>query len=317
MSNDHHPDTVTHCVVIFPFLGLDSDKLFVKLIEQCGQSAQGVRPIIVYDRRSRRPEKARGTLAALGDSIEIVNDWGVDTCANWLTGFGHVLDSKLVGPEVNHRVVLLPGDLVQVERQIDLFDKLDQFIRYDEKPFLVGDFASENPLSAKELIDIYGIFPLVANWFPDAWSAIRALRIGKPRSEFLNVAVPQLRRLLERRAFPYEQTLNMLILQWDWCWRAANEDFRKADELWHKQVGSMYLGKLSDDPSERNYRGAIDQIERTERLLRLLWRDLQEWNPKQRPENFRKLAGRFDRLDEHSTRIRHAARIAIWAQMGS
>lgn len=320
MPNNNHADTMIHCLLIYPFLGLEvgstSHKLFVKLIEQCKQSSGGTRPIVIHNQRAKKAEAAQIILEKLSDSIEVVKNWGADTCQDWLDGFGYVLNSKVPSEsKANHRVVLLPGDLVQVEDEVKLFNRLDEFIRYNKKPFLVGDFDSVNPLSAKELIDLYGVCPLVANWFPNAWEAIRALQIRKPRSEFLNLAVTELRRLLQKRVFVYEQTLNMLIVQWDSCWRESNKDPRKADRLWYDRVDTMYLGKMSDDPTGRNYRGAIDQIERTERMLRVIWRELQGWNLPLPPKDFRKLAKRYERLDEHSTRIRDAARIAIWAQI--
>lgn len=312
---------IAHCVIIFPFQGLaqgsESHKLFLHLLEQCRDSSDGQAPIVVYDRRSRAPKEAGVILKKLGKSIKLIETWGVDTCQDWLAGWGYVLDSIRGGEESNHRVVLLPGDLVHVVNEDKLFSNIDAFIRFERAPFLLGDFDSENPYSTKELIDTYGVFLLIANWFPEAWQAIQARHIGKPRSEFTNISVPQLKELLKHRVFAYEQTLNMLIVKWYSCLGQAFGNMAQATEVWRKEVERMYLGRIVDDPSDRHYRGAIDQIERTERLLRMLWRELKGWNPSPNPAlgSFRSLMEEYERLDERSTRIRDAARIAIWAQL--
>jgi len=318
MLNNNHADKVIHWIVInYPFLGIKADspsrRLFAKLIDQCRQSCPDTRPIIVHNQRSKEQDVARRIFEELGDGIEIVKNWGADTSQDWLDGWGYVLDSKVPKEEESrHRIVLLPGDLVETVDETEFFRRLDEFIRYKEKPFLVGDFDSVNPLSIKDLIDTHGTYPLVANWVPDAWRAIRALQIRKPRSEFINIAVPELRQLLQRRVFSHEQTLNMLIMEWDLCWGEAKKAIQDAVLLWHSRVGKFELGQLTDDPFERNYKGAIDQIERTERLLKMVFRDLQGWGTLDR-ENFRRLVDQYEILDERSTRIRDAARIAIWA----
>jgi len=316
-SNSH-----LHCVIIFPFLGLDvgtkAHGLLKRLLGECRGLCGGFDPVVIYEQRCRKPEAAKEILEGVKGSglAEVVSTWSVDTCQSWLAGWGHVLDTRTKGAEDDsHRIILLPGDLENMDNEDQFFDNLKEFIRFSDKPFLVGDFDSVNPRSAKELIDTYGVYPLVANWFPDAWKAIQALQLHRPRSEFLNITIPELRKLLNVRVFAYEQTLNMLIVSWFWCWHKAGEDPYEARLYWKQYVEMMYLGKIADNPANRNYRGAIDQIERTERMLRMLWRELQGWNPLQRPDHFRELAERYERLDERSTRIRDAARIAIWAQL--
>lgn len=308
-----------HCLIIFPFPGLEENssphRIFLRLIEQC-RASSSLNPTVVYDSRSQGPRDTPKILKKLkGNSVEVLSTWGVDTCQDWLAGWGHILDSDMVGKETDHRVILLPGDLVRVTDEEMLFKNLDDFIRYDSKPFLLGDFASDTPFGTKELIDSYGVFLLLANWFPEAWQAIQALHINRPRSEFLNIGVPELRELLKSRAFAYEQTLNMLIIKWEACRRAAQDSFFKADEKWRNEVAAMHLGTVTDDPSGRHFRGAIDQIERTERMLRMLWRELKGWNPSLGVPLFKTLLEEYERLDERSTRIRDAARIAIWAQL--
>lgn len=306
-----------HCIIIFPFPGLregsPGHELFLRIVEE---SIGDANPIVVYDKRSRGPKDTMKILSRLKTKgVEIVSVWGVDTCQDWLSGWGYVLDNYVQPPEEDHRIVILPGDLEHVEPAVKFFAQLGTFISSDEKPFLIGDFDSRNPRSAKELIDTYGVYPLIANWFPQAWQAIGSFGLKKLRSEFINISAQELRRLLKSRVYAYEQTLNMLIVNWNWCWIESGENFFRAESLWREHVGKMDLGTLTDDPSTRHYRGAIDQIERTERMLRMLWRELNEWNPSQNVDTFKKLAEAYARLDERSTRIRDAARIAIWAQL--
>ncbi|MGH9753455.1 MAG: hypothetical protein ACREA2_11785 [Blastocatellia bacterium] len=320
-----HTDKIIHCVVIYPFRGLEIGSpphaIFKRLIGQCKQSSGGANPIVVLNQRSGKKDAAHTILKEL--EVEIVKYWGADTCDNWLAGWGFILDqletirSDLKNPEENQRIALIPGDIQQVENDNKFFENLDEFIRYDGKPFLLGDFRSVNLFSTKELIDSYGIYLLIANWFPDAWKAIRTSQICKPRSEFLNIRVPELRQLLKHRVFAYEQTLNMLILLWNSCWKKANLDPAQAHGLWHESVHKMDLGNMADDPADRSFKGAIDQIERTERMLRLIWRESKRWGLEEGPGRFRKLAKEYERLDGHSTRIRDAAQIAMWAQIDS
>jgi hypothetical protein len=43
---------------------------------------------------------------------------------------------------------------------------------------------------------------------------------------------------------------------------------------WKYNISTTRLGTLSDNKSFRNYRSSIDQIERIERMLALLWREI-------------------------------------------
>ncbi|MFO1432094.1 MAG: hypothetical protein U1F76_18450 [Candidatus Competibacteraceae bacterium] len=194
---------------------------------------------------------------------------------------------------------------------------LEKFVRANDHPFILGNFKSIDPYSAKELIDVYGVFPLVANWFPEAGGCIRAADIEKPRTEFLNLSVEHLQEMLKYRAFGYEQTLSMLIRTWYLCKSAAHGRVIEALDMWRKTVVSMPIGAISDAPGGRNYAGAIDQIERTERMLRTLWRELEEWKPLADANAFMDDVKKYGEKDERSTAIRNAGRIAIWALLGA
>ena len=248
--------THRHLLIIYPFMGLkpEAAPLFWKLIDVCQKACTSDQSTlsVVHDKRS--PHDATATLTKLAqEGVNLIPSRGVDTCQNWLDGWGWVLE-RAADPDASHRAVLLPGDLQDLADEAQFFERLEKFVHNEERPFLVGDYGSTKPQSTKELIDIYGVFPLVANWFPEAWRAIRSLRIKKPRSEFLNIQTVELAKLLKKRVFAYEQTLNMLIVQWHACWKEANEDFRDADRRWKSRVGVLRLGNLSDEASARDYR---------------------------------------------------------------
>lgn len=311
-----------HCIIIFPFGGLRKKskgyELFDKLVQLCCDPDRGRSLVVVFDAKSIDAGENREILNGLRPKCrELLRAWSVDTCQGWLTAWGCIFDRDLQGSEANHRIILLPGDLEQVSDETKFFRNLDAFISSQTTDFLIGDFESINRVSSKELIDTYGVYPLTANWFPEAWQAIASLKLKKVRSEFLNINVPTLRRLLKSRAFAYEQTLNMLIVNWSWCLREAKYNIIGAGDLWRQHVGAFDIGTIDDNPDARHYRGAIDQIERTERMLRMLWRELNDWNPNQGIDVFKRLAADYELLDGRSTRIRDAARIAIWAQLST
>jgi hypothetical protein len=288
----------------------------------------------------------------------------------WLSGWGYVID-KFVEKGVS-RIVQLPGDVESVKDEQDFFNSLKEFIAFgDPWDIIIGDFSSGSRFNAKDLIDWYGTYALMANWFPDITQAILKLRLNKPRSEFLNIRVETLSTLLEYRKFAYEQTLNMLIRSWDpdkgnqllfsvgsdlvgeldkcemptrlreqfqGCGKALTPqtlvDVRQAGSNWiivdadkkyfvqsENQTLNVYegqgdwryeifrhmLGEFRDDSSFREYRVCLDQIERTERMLKLLWREINE--PTSQSE--KDFIEDYHALDRRSTSIRENARIII------
>lgn len=320
--------TFHHCIVIYPISGLKRKStrynLFVRLVDKCLESSNESKPVIVYDEMCKDKEEAPVILKLLEDKgCQIARLWGVDTCQDWLAGWGFVFDYKINSPLTEHRLILLPGDIEKVEDHDQLFENLSSFIKLDTTPLIVGDFDSIDRRSPKELIDTYGVYPLVANWFPEAWHLICQIKLKKPRSEFLNIRADLLQILLGNRVFAYEQTLNMLILLWyEFLKKAKERNFSQqnqskyANQEWLNNVSVKSLGKFSDDPSSRHYRGIIDQIERTERMLRMLWRAVKEWNLDSPRKDFSEFVNEYESLNRRSTIIRDAARVGIWAQLG-
>lgn len=234
--------------------------------------------------------------------LMILRTWAVDTCQMWLSGWGAILDEE--SAEETDRIILLPGDLEQVEEK-SFFINLTDFIHRPKADIDIGDFDTINVRSAKHLIDQYGTYALLANWFPNVSDAIfnKPLSLKRPRSEFLNIKRSTLAQLLTYKKFAYEQTLNMIIHSW-------NHD----NNTWKHRLFGHPLGILRDEGREFNE--AINQIERTERMLKCVWREIKanEINAKaigSRQIEFRKILDEYFSLDRKSTSIREAAYITV------
>ena len=257
-------------------------------------------PTVVLNRDTERRREARAFLHKAGKKkykeLRIHRTWSVDTCQMWLSGWGSVIDD----PSTRNidRVVQLPGDIETVHEEDaehgSFFNNLNTFVNLDAWDVVVGDFTSGDMYNAKELIDWYGTNALMANWFPDVANRIRLYSLNKPRSEFLNINVGTLKGLLKHRKFAYEQTLNMLI--------------RLLDGSKMYNIKIERLGILKDDSSFRQYSDCLDQIERTERMLKLLWR---EYNGHLLQDKQQEFIDQYDRLDRLSTSIRENARVII------
>ncbi|HNV24574.1 MAG TPA: hypothetical protein PKH98_06780, partial [Candidatus Omnitrophota bacterium] len=237
-----------------------------------------------------------------------IQTWSVDTCQTWLAGWGHVLDNY---PEAE-RIVQIPGDLDYVNKDVEFYENLSRFIKTTNVDISIGDFGTGDKYSAKSLIDTYGAYPLLANWFPAISQSIRSLPLHRTRSEFLNIKTSVLRDLLiNNRNFAYEQTLNFLIRSW-------NHEEKK----WKHQISVSSLGILSDSKSFRDYRSSVDQIERIERMLSLLWREIKEPRKKKNisdrmfEEQYTLFSNEYDNLYAKSKGIMETARTTLRALLG-
>ena len=293
---------------MFPYGGYkkatEKESAFWDIVNLCQPIDVHNRPIVVVnaDTESRNQADTFFKDKRIKD-LEYIRVWSVDTCQMWLAGWGYVLDNY---PEVE-RVGQVPGDLVDIRDKKNFLGMLGNMMRFTEAELVIGDFDTGNPYSAKELIDTYGTRPLLANWFPDISKAIQQLRppLTKIRSEFLNIHVDKLKRLLRFRKFAYEQTLNMIIR----CWRPE-------ERLWGCVPTVFPLGTIKDETSFRSFRGCLDQIERTERMLKLVWREIYE--PKSDDvDDYRKFTDQYEGLDRRSRWIRENARISVRAFLGA
>ncbi len=310
-QHPNHKKTNLKPVIIFPYRGYENNKqcewYFWWTVDRCREIDE--RPIVMVPRTTvirgdavsfMKDERAR--------TLEIVQTWSVDTCQTWLAGWGHILDNY---PEVE-RIIQIPGDLDYVNEDVAFYDNLKAFIEITESDLTIGDFGTGDKYSSKSLVDTYGSYPLVANWFPEISKSIRSLPLHRPRSEFLNIKSSVLRELLiNNRNFAYEQTLNFLIKSWNF-----------GEGKWRYHISTYPLGSLADNKSFRDYRSCIDQIERIERMLSLLWREIRE--PKKKTtgsdQKFEAQYGVFsdeyDKLYTKSKGMMETARITLRALLG-
>ena len=298
-------------VIIFPYQGYEHNEkcewYFWWTIDRC--KTIDPKPIVML----ARDTVIRGDAASFikdkrSKDLEIVQTWSVDTCQTWLTGWGHVLDNY---PQAE-RIVQIPGDIDYVDRDVELYDNLKEFIETATSDIAIGDFGTGDKYGAKTLVDTYGTYPLLANWFPEISKRIISLPLHRPRSEFINIKTSVLRDfIINNRNFAYEQTLNFLIKAWD---------YKKGK--WRYDISTHALGRLSDNKSFKDYRGCVDQMERIERMLSLLWREIRE--PKKKggvsdikfEKQYIVFSNEYDNLRTKSKGIMETARTTIRANLG-
>jgi hypothetical protein len=298
-------------IIIFPYQGYENNEqcewYFWWTVERCKEIDP--EPIVMLCRDTvLRGDAASFVKDERYETLEVIQTWSVDTCQTWLAGWGHVLDNY---PDAE-RIIQIPGDIDYVDEDVAFYDNLRAFIGITSADIAIGDFRTGDQYSAKSLVDTYGTYSLLANWFPEISRSIRSLPLNRPRSEFLNIKTSVLRDLLvNNRNFAYEQTLNFLIK----CW---NYDEAK----WRYNISVSCLGNLSDNKSFRNYRTSIDQIERIERMLSLLWREIKAprkkttVSDKQFEEQYTVFSNEYDKLSTKSNGIMDTARTTLRALLG-
>jgi hypothetical protein len=292
-------------VIMFPYSGYEveskRERLFWELVAYSRQVTGEKQPVIIMNRDTEISGKADAFLKdSRSKEADVQKVWAVDTCQMWLAGWGYVIDNH--DNDVS-RIILLPGDIDSIGNDLQFFHNLETFLSIgDPWDIVIGDFTSPHRFGAKDLIDQYGTYALLANWFPSLSRGIFNLPLQKPRSEFTNIKVEVLKELLSKRKFAYEQTLNMLIHSWDFETRN-----------WKYRIKTHQLGTFQDVRSFRDFEGCLDQIERTERMLKLLWR---EFNKPIDESGYQDFVDSYARLDRISTAVRENARTTIRNLLG-
>ena len=329
-------------------------KNFEKLIRCCDK--EGCRPLVILNKdtvnrkapnnadeffktyaKNKKQDKNAETFKAKFDGIsfDVRQVWSVDTCQMWLAGWGHIINNleKKSKSLKNYRLVQIPGDLDRVgkdkKEKKEFFKKtLRKFIKAHSADIVIGDYTTGSQFSSKNIIDIYGTFPLLGNWFPNVQDYLERQKINKPKSEFLNINIKVLKKLLGYPKFAYEQTLNMIIrlgysLEYEDIPYPAHKQIITQGEQrqapWDKkfllgnthEIAKFDLGIIKDDPGFRNIQSCFDQIERTERLLKRLWRQL--FSPPQTSDEkqYREFLDEYDRRIQRSDAVTETARIMI------
>jgi hypothetical protein len=276
-----------HPVVIYPFRqpGDCSDlKELYQLIARLNRDKDVyARPITVIDRKTHYANEAnrqylefrKKTVARHSD---ILDAWGVDTCQMWYSGLGMAFERG--GPEDVYW--LIPGDFnygTTVGKEVlSRLHDLPEICVELEQDLCIGEIATDHN-NSKQLIDTYGTFALLYNWFPSEARSIREYT-ERPRSEFFAVRHSFLREVLRHRWYAYEQTVVMLL-------QAVFDN---------KRISRFIVGNISDLPEGReSLASALQQVERTERVLKTIWRHRNQpktgWT-----EQYRVLESRSDQL---------------------
>lgn len=260
-----------HPVIIYPFRQpksySDLESLYGLVEHLDADRARYHRPITVMDRKTfysnARNQAFREFRAeTLQRLTDVVDAWCVDTCQMWYSGLGPAFEKG--GP--NDVYWLIPGDFnygtpVGQEVLSRLHD-LPEIILELEQDLCIGEIATDHN-NSKQLIDTYGTFALLYNWFPKEAQEIRQFT-ERPRSEFFAVRHSFLGEMLTHRWYPYEQTVVMLL-------RAV---------LRQQRISRFFVGQISDLPEGREtLASAVQQVERTERVLKSVWRELHETQP--------------------------------------
>ena len=303
-SGKNLSDRKIHPVIIYPFSHPSDlrnlEALYGDLIKKLSyNTAKYARPLTVVNRQTfyRNTNKPNNTFDQfLKDYVvnysEPVHTWSVDTCQMWLAGFGGAFDNKNTVYDVYW---LIPGDFDYASKAgqavLKNFENIPNEVYSGNAEFCLGEI--KVPLnSSKQLIDTYGTYGLLYNWFPAEAQGLRTIT-DKPRSEFFAISHDYLKKaLISQRWYAYEQTI-VILLQGMQGVRTMRE-IRKVD-----------LGEITDEPVGRDtLASAMQQVERTERVLKLYWRELKERQDPLWPEKFRM-------LDHQSEQIRGAAMVIL------
>lgn len=283
--------TFIHPVVIYPFRQpaqyTDLEELYRLVARLATQRDTYARPITVMDRktyhamaRNRRFQDFRSrTVAAVSD---VLDAWCVDTCQMWYCGLGMAFERG--GPRDVYW--LIPGDFnygsTVGQEVLSRLHDLPEICTELGQDLCIGEIATDHNCP-KQLIDTYGTFALLYNWFPAEACEIRQYT-ERPRSEFFAIRHSFLRHLLNRRWYAYEQTVVILL-------EAVSR---------RKSISRFFVGDISDLPEGREtFAAAMQQVERTERVLKTVWRE--------RHEARRGWRERYRLLESRSGEIRRTA----------
>lgn len=254
-----------HPVVVYPINQPDDyadlSALYEMVARLDADKGAYARPITVMDRKThRRMEKDAAFLAFKQETVsrnsEVLDAWCVDTCQMWYSGLGLAFERGSPGDVY----WLIPGDFnygTAVGREVlSRLHNLPEIVLELEQDLCIGEIATDHN-NSKQLIDTYGTFGLLYNWFPTEAREIRQFT-ERPRSEFFAVRHSFLAEVLARRWYPYEQTVVMLL-------QAAFD---------RKRITRFFVGNISDLPEGReSFDSALQQVERTERVLKSVWRE--------------------------------------------
>jgi hypothetical protein len=280
-----------HPVVIYPYRQprdiTDLEALYSLVARLDADRDTYARPITVIDRKTLRAVEHDRTFQNFRDRTvsrfsEILDEWCVDTCQMWYTGLGRAFDRG--GPRDVYW--LIPGDFnygTRVGQEVlGRLHDLPEIVAELNQDLCIGEIATDH-CNPKQLIDTYGTFALLYVWFPREAKEIRQFT-ERPRSEFFAIHHRFLHEALAKRWYAYEQTMVMLL-------QAA---------LAGRSISRFFVGDISDLPGGReSLDAAMQQVERTERVLKTFWREQNQSKPG--------WAGHYRMLELQSEQVRRSA----------
>src|ERR1051325_4344421 len=280
-----------HPIVVYPFKPAedytDLDSLYELIARLDKEKDTYARPVTVMDRKTYYAmENDKRFLNFRTDVVrkhsDILDAWCVDTCQMWYSGLGMAHERG----NANDVYWLVPGDFnygtAMGQEVLGRLHDLPEIILELDQDLCIGEIATDHN-NSKQLIDTYGTFALLYNWFPVEAEEIRQFT-ERPRSEFFAVRHSFLRQILAQRWYAYEQTVVMLL-----------EAVFK-----HKCISRFFVGNISDLPEGReSVASALQQVERTERVLKAVWRE--------RNEQKSGWLDKYRLLETQSERVRGAA----------
>jgi len=289
-----------HPVVIYPFKQpgdySDLEQLYQLVARLDAERGRYARPITVVDRKTHYAmERNKAFLGFRNHTVarhsDILDVWCVDTCQMWYSGLGKAFE--LGGPDDVYW--LIPGDFnygTAVGKEVlGRLHDLPEIIGELRQDLCIGEIATDHN-NPKQLIDTYGTFALLYNWFPAEAQEIRQLT-ERPRSEFFAIGHRFLHDVLGQRWYTWEQTVVMLL-------QAVFSN---------KRITRFFVGNISDLPEGReSHASATQQVERTELVLKTLWRERNQPKPG--------WAQQYQVLESQSEQVRRTALLILQNLLG-
>ena len=289
-----------HPVIIYPFKHpadySDLEELYGLIATLDADKDKYSRPITVVDRKTFYSMAGNKAFIEFRENTvakhsQILDAWCVDTCQMWYSGLGAAFEQG----RASDVYWLIPGDFnygsAIGKYVLGRLHDLPEIILELQEDFCVGEIATDHN-NSKQLIDTYGTFALLYNWFPTEAREIRKIT-ERPRSEFFAIQHGFLQEVLRDRWYAYEQTMVMLLKAVDG----------------NRKLSRFFVGEISDLPEGReSFESVVQQVERTERVLKTLWLD--------RNQQGHGWADRYRVLEEHSETIRRAALVILQNLLG-
>ena len=276
-----------HPVVIYPIRHpgdcSDLHALYELVSRLDADKRRYARPITVMDRKTHYAMDGNAAFLdfrqqTVARHSEVLDVWAVDTCQMWYAGLGAAYEQGSA-----HDVYwVIPGDFnygtAVGQEVLSRLHDLPEIILELDQDICIGEIATDHN-NSKQLIDTYGTFALLYNWFPTEAQEIRQFT-ERPRSEFFALRHSFLGEVLRQRWYPYEQTVVML-LHAVFC---------------RKDISRFFVGNISDLPEGREpLASAMQQVERTERVLKAVWSERHQveegWT-----EQYRRLETRSEQI---------------------